>query len=151
MATQTPELTSAKASDLPDVLALLRRSELLETGVDAAIEDFIVVREGKELLGCAGLEVYGDQGLLRSVAVQASARNLGLGRKLVHAVVVAARSRGLCELHLLTTTAPGFFGRLGFSPLPRSAVPSAIAESWEFRVGCPQTALPMRRSLGEVQ
>jgi N-acetylglutamate synthase-like GNAT family acetyltransferase len=32
----------------------------------------------------------------------------------------------------------------GFQKVERAAVPAEIAESWEFRVGCPQTALPMR-------
>ena len=145
-----PELACAMARDLPDILALLRRCELLESGVAEAIDDFVVLRNGNELLGCAGLEVYGQHGLLRSVAIQPSARKLGLGRQLVDAVVAAARSRGLCELYLLTTTAPEFFERLGFAPLPRASVPSAIAESWEFRVGCPQSARTMRRALGEV-
>lgn len=147
MSSPSLKLGSATADDLPAVLALLRHCELLESGVAEGIDDFLVVRSGTALLACAGLEGYGDFGLLRSVAVEASARKSGVGRSLVEGVIAAARARGLRELHLLTTTAPGFFERLGFVAVSRDAVPQAIAESWEFRVGCPQTALPMRLEL----
>ncbi|HET7545247.1 MAG TPA: arsenic resistance N-acetyltransferase ArsN2 [Polyangiaceae bacterium] len=143
----TLELTSATRRDLPDVLALLQRNGLLETGVEAALERFTVARADGVFVGCAGLEVYGKAGLLRSVAVESQARNSGLGTALVNAVVAEARKHGLRELYLLTTTAPAFFARLGFRSLPRRAVPPAIAGSWEFRVGCPETALIMRLPL----
>lgn len=98
-------------------------------------------------MGCAGLEFYGDRGLLRSVAVDANARSSGLGSSLVERIATMAYERGLRELFLLTTTAPRFFEHLGFQAVPRPAVPESIAGSWEFREGCPQTALPMRRAL----
>lgn len=140
-------ISPATHADLPAVLALLRECGLLEIGVAESIESFVVVRSAHAVIGCAGLEPYGDLGLLRSVAVRATARGSGLGRELVARVTAAARGLGLRELFLLTTTAPRFFEALGFEPLPRSSVPPQIAESWEFRVGCPQTALPMRLAM----
>ncbi len=135
--------------DLSSVLALLRRCELLETGVAEAFERFVVARSDAAMVGCAGLEVYADLGLLRSVAVDPSARKTGLGAALVRSIVAAARELGLRELYLLTTTAPEFFERVGFNRVPRGEVPAAVAESWEFRVGCPQTAQAMRLALQE--
>ena len=129
------------------MLALVKRCELLETGVAEAIDEFFVARRDEALVGCAGLEVYGELGLLRSVAVEPSLRTVGLGTKLVASVATLARARGLRELFLLTTTAPRFFERRGFTSVPRSSVPSEIAGSWEFRVGCPQTALAMHLAL----
>jgi amino-acid N-acetyltransferase len=140
-------ISGATIADLADVLALLQRCSLLETGVREAIADFWVARSGGQLLGCAGLETYGDRGLLRSVAVEAAARGSGLGSRLVERTAAMAREKGVRELFLLTTTAPRFFTRCGFEAIPRDAVPQAVAESWEFREGCPQTALPMRRLL----
>lgn len=142
-------LTTATASDLPAILALLRQCELLESGVVEAVDGFLVARADAALLGCAGLEGYGDCGLLRSVAVETEARKSGLGRKLVAGVVEAARNRGMRELFLLTTSAAAFFEHLGFVVIPRSAAATAITESWEYRVGCPQTALLMRLALGK--
>jgi len=149
MISRTPGLSKVTVNDLPAILALLRSCELLESGVAEAIDEFLVARADATLLGCAGLEAYGDLGLLRSVAVEARARKSGLGRELVEGVVASARARRIRELFLLTTTASGFFEQLGFVVVARNAVPTAIAESWEFRVGCPQTALPMRLALGE--
>ena len=146
---QINEFRAASPGDLPDVLALLRDCKLLESGVAEALGDFLVARHAGRLLGCAGLEVYGELGLLRSVAVTPEGRELGLGRRLVDGVVAAAQGRGLRELYLLTTTAPTFFERLGFVSTLRTSVPPGIAGAWEFKTGCPQTALPMWLALGE--
>lgn len=145
-----PQLARATHADLPAVLALVRQSELLETGVSEAIERFQVARVSSRAVGCAGLEIYSNAGLLRSVAVEPSARKAGLGAALVGRVVAAAREAGLNELYLLTTTAPGFFERLGFVRVERGEVPAAVADSWELRVGCPQTAQVMRLALKEL-
>ena len=142
-----PEIIRATREDLQAVLALVKQCELLETGVADAIDDFFVARSAAALVGCAGLETYGEVGLLRSVAVESSMRSVGLGTKLVASVAAAARARGLGELFLLTTTASRFFERRGFTSVSRSSVPARIADSWEFRVGCPQTALAMRIEL----
>jgi amino-acid N-acetyltransferase len=141
------EVSTATRAELSDVLALVHECELLETGVAEAIESFVVARAKGSLIGCAGLEVYGALGLLRSVAVRASTRGAGVGSELVARITAAARAQGLRELFLLTTTASQFFERRGFQTVKRAALPPEIAESWEFRVGCPQTALPMRLSL----
>lgn len=146
---QRSEICAASPSDFPDILALLRNCQLLESGVREALGNFVVARQASSLLGCAGLEVYGELGLLRSVAVTPEARKLGLGRRLVDGVVAAAAGRRLRELFLLTTTASTFFERLGFVSTVRTSVPSGIAESWEFKTGCPRTALPMWLALGE--
>lgn len=137
-------LSRATNGELSEVLALLRSAELLETGVAEAVDAFLVARSGGALLGTAGLEAYGDFGLLRSVAVAAEARGHGLGRQLVAGIVADAERRGLRELYLLTTTAPLFFERLGFRAIARGSVPEPVAGSWEFRVGCPQSARAMR-------
>ena len=142
-------MLQARAEDLPSVLALLRQCELLETGVAEALDSFVVAKEHAALIGCAGIEVYADNGLLRSVAVELSARRSGLGKALVGAIVAAARESSLRDLYLLTTTAPTFFERLGFARISRADVPAAVAASWEFRVGCPQTAQAMRLRLQE--
>ena len=144
------QITKATYGDLSAVLALLRHCELLEMGVAEAIDGFCIARSADTVVGCAGLEAHGELGLLRSVAVDATARNAGLGARLVESVVALARARDLRELYLLTTTAARFFERRGFASVARSSVPAAIADSWEFRVGCPKTALAMRLALKEA-
>ena len=98
-------------------------------------------------MGCAGLEVYGALGLLRSVAVRASTRGAGVGSELVARITAAARAQGLRELFLLTTTAEHYFPRFGFACVGRESVPVAVQASAEFQGACPSTAIVMRKSL----
>jgi amino-acid N-acetyltransferase len=148
--TASPFLVSkASFGDLPEVLALVKQCELLENGIAEAIASFLIARSGSALVGCAGLEKYGELGLLRSVAVAPSARGTGIGATLVEGMSAAARADGVRELFLLTTTAASYFERHGFAAIPRSAMPAKVADSWEFRVGCPQTAVVMRLALKE--
>jgi hypothetical protein len=48
----------------------------------------------------------------------------------------------------LTTTAHDDFARRGFAVGPRHEAPAAVRECWEFRTGCPATAVPMLRPVG---
>jgi amino-acid N-acetyltransferase len=139
----------ARAGDLADVLSLLRASGLPVDGVEARFPaGFVVGREvDGALAGVAGVEVYGDSGLLRSVAVRADLRGTGLGQALSAAAVEAARTAGVRDLFLLTTTAEKFFLRLGFEPWGRGDVPAALAASEELRGACPAAAVVMRRRL----
>lgn len=110
---------------------------------------FVVVLEGGEkIVGVAGLEVYEDTGLLRSVAVAASHRNEGLGRNLIEDRLRAARAQQLSQIYLLTSTAAEYFARLGFERVPRYAAPDALAHHSEFTTICAASAACMRLLLG---
>ena len=138
---------SARAHDLEPVLDLLHRAGLPAEGVVETFGHYVVVRTDAVVVGAAGLEVCGEDGLLRSVAVEPSFRGQGIGAGLVSGVRDLAVHLGLRGLYLLTTTAPGYFGRYGFSPCPRGEAPAAIGESWEFKTGCPESATFMRLGL----
>ena len=99
----------ATRSDLPDVLALLRANSLPTEGVAEHVDTFFVARRHGKVLGTAGLEWYDDGALLRSVAVDVSARGAGLGQELTRAALEAAEDRGSGAVFLLTTTADRFF------------------------------------------
>jgi len=103
------------------------------------------VREGGRLVGIAGIEVHGSVGLLRSVAVTPARRNDGLGLSLVSNAEAWAAGHGLESLYLLTTTAAGFFARLGYEVTPRSEAPAAIAATPQFARLCPRSATFMRK------
>lgn len=87
------------------------------------------MRESERLLGCAGLEIHGTDGLLRSVAVTGSQQNRGAGASLVEAAEAQAGKLQLTALYLLTTTA-------------------AIQASREFSTLCPASAVCMVKALG---
>ncbi len=139
----------ARPHDLKDALALLGRSELTQQDVAEHWGHYFVVREDDgRVVGVAGLEVHGAFGLLRSVAVDADSRGQGLAASLVAAVVERARHLQLSGLYLLTTGAGGYFARHGFHECPRQEAPESVRASWEFRTGCPTTAILMKRPVG---
>ena len=137
----------AQPPDLSGVLELLRRSDLPITGVVEHFRNFLVVRADVSVVGVAGIEPCGDDGLLRSVAVEPTYRGSGVGRALVHGVLDLARRLEVRSLYLLTTTAREYFRRQGFADCPRDDAPAAIRETWEFRSGCPSSSAFMRRPL----
>ncbi len=136
----------ARPHDLPEALALLGRSQLPEQDVAERWGHYFVVREDDaRVVGVGGLEVHGEYGLLRSVAVDADYRGQGIAGALVGAALERARVLGLLAVYLLTTSARDYFARHGFAACPREDAPPAVRESWEFRSGCPQTAVLMKR------
>lgn len=140
-------IRAATPADRPAVLSLLSAFDLPCEGVDPALAGFVVAEDGEAVVGVAGLERYGDDGLLRSVAVAAQRRGLGLGARLTEAVVAEARAQRLAGLYALTTTAERYFPRLGFEVIERSALPATIRSSAEFRTLCGDSAVALRLPL----
>ena len=141
----------ARPHDLRGALDLLGRSELTDRDVSEGWGHYFVVREDDgRVVGVAGLELHGEDGLLRSVAVDADYRGQGLAAALVEAVLQRAARVGLRAVYLLTTTARDYFARRGFSDCPREEAPLAIRESWEWKSGCPSTATFMKRDVAQA-
>jgi len=131
----------ARLDDLEAVLGLLRAAGLPTSGVsDVFPAGYAVVRDGPELVATAGLETHGRVGLLRSVVVVESQRGAGFGRAVVEDRLRAARDRHLEGVYLLTTTAPEYFRRLGFTDTARGAAPDSLRASSEFATICPASA-----------
>lgn len=105
------------------------------------------VREGGHLVGVVGIESYGPIGLLRSLAVVGVRRSSGLGARLVSDAEIWAAEQAIQTLYLLTTTAAGFFAKLGYEVIPRSAAPAAIAATAQFSGLCPSSSTFMRKVL----
>jgi len=136
----------ALAADFDAVVELLRVASLPVAGVeDQFPHAYVLARTGTEVIGVAGLEVYADAGLLRSVAVQPGSRCRGLGQRLVEERLQTARARGLFSVYLLTTTAEAFFRRLGFVDMQRADAPAELAVSPELAFACPASALCLVR------
>ena len=136
---------AASAADLPAVRRLLDRLALPPDGLlDFYPQGYAVaVAPNGELLGVAGVEVHGDQGLLRSVAVSPAVQGRGIGATLAHDRLAWAATAGLNGVHLLTTTASPYFARLGFVVVERDTLPASIRASVEFAQACPETAVAM--------
>lgn len=104
--------------------------------------------EDTQLRGIVGLEMYGAAALLRSLAVIDSGRGNGLGAALVAHAEQYAAQQGADAVYLLTTTAAGFFERLGYSHAMRDAAPASIAATSQFSKLCPSSSAFMAKSLG---
>lgn len=143
-------LRRATSADRTLIESLLRSCGLPLPGDAAESAFFVAEGEARAIAGCAGLERYGDYGLLRSVAVAADARGAGLGARLTAAIIDEARRRRLRALYALTTTAEGYFPRLGFEVIGREEVAPAVRQSDEFTTLCPSTAVVLRLELDAV-
>ena len=134
-------------SDLPYVETLLAENDLPCRDVRSKRDSFSVAVCGDERVGVGGVEVYGTDGLLRSIVVERSARDDGVGSAICTALERRASTAGVDALYLLTTTAAGFFARQGYDEIERADAPGAIRETAQFSDLCPATATCMRKSV----
>ncbi len=138
-------LRPARPEDLAAALTLLEDAGLPVAGVDEWFEQFIVAEHDGTLVGVAGLEVHGSDGLLRSVAVAPEWRSRGLGGALTSRILSQCERMNLSAVYLLTETAERFFPRYGFMRIERDQTSDAIRQSAEFRELCPASSAVMVR------
>ena len=137
----TVTLRAAEAGDESAVRTVLRAAALPEDlGAAWFPRDAIVATDGVRIIGAAAFERAGDDGLLRSVVVDAGHRGLGLGERLTRDRLDAMRQAGLRGAYLLTTDAAAFFERLGFAPTDRARVPAPLQALGQFASLCPASA-----------
>lgn len=138
----------ASPSDLPFVTALLEESGLPAEEVKRHFGGFFVARRGRERVGCIGMEIYGEEVLLRSLAVARPHRCDGIGAKLLARAIGEARRVGGRRAWGLTMTGrTGLFARSGFAVVPRSSAPAALFHSLQFQGVCPESAVLIVRDL----
>ncbi len=134
--------------EVPDIEQLLTVCELPVSDI-APSESmlFFGCRHGAKLVGLVGLEVFSPFALLRSLAVAPQHRYSSLGRKLVAFAEEHATSLGVQLLFLLTTTADGYFLKLGYSPASRENAPLPIRNTAQFSELCPTSSAFMSKRL----
>jgi amino-acid N-acetyltransferase len=142
-----PPVRQARADDLPALQELLSLCALPIDGVASHLDAFLLAFDQDLLTGSVGLERYGADGLLRSLAVRPDYRGRGLGADLTRRALQEASRLGLRRVFLLTETAAEYFPRFEFRPVSRQQAPSAVQASVEFASACPETAICMERRL----
>jgi N-acetylglutamate synthase-like GNAT family acetyltransferase/protein-tyrosine-phosphatase len=142
-----PTLTIGPASggDLDGIKRLLVASLLPSRDVGGPSQRFIVACENGRILGCAGIEAHGQDGLLRSMAVHWTRRSAGLGTKLHERAVFEAILAGVRTLYVVTTTAEDFFARHGYRRIRAQEVPPRLLASEEFATFVPGGGVVMSR------
>jgi len=143
----TFRLEPATPADLSAVRALLEELKLPAADVGAGDQHFVVARDGGTVVGCVGVEMYGESALLRSLAVAPARQGEGLGKALTDRAISEARGRGARRAFLLTTTAEAYCRRLGFERIAREMVPPGVGTSAQFRSLCPATAVCMSKAI----
>ena len=134
----------SQEQDLEKIGMLLAKAELPVADLGHGKITFIVASDEKdEIVGCIGLEQIGEDGLLRSLAVDNTFRGKGIAHDLLNRLFVASHSLGIKNLHLLTTTAEKFFDRVGFLLRSRSEAPDTIKATTEFSSLCPSSSAYM--------
>ncbi len=128
-----PRLRRARPADAPAIEALLASERLPPYGLLDHLETFFVLEEGGRIVGSAGLEVYGQAALLRSVAVSPGLRKQRLGERLTGAALAEARRRGVRRVYLFTMHAAEFFARYGFREVTLEEFEPAVRQSIQYR------------------
>ncbi|MFW9967860.1 MAG: arsenic resistance N-acetyltransferase ArsN2 [Candidatus Thorarchaeota archaeon] len=149
MLTSDYRIDRTEPSELSSILNLLNEVDLPNEGVKDHLSNFLTLKsnDGSNLepWGCAGLEIYEDSALLRSVAISPKHQGKGLGTVLTEAMIENARKKGIRTLFLLTDTAEDFFRRLGFRVVEREIIPKDVKTSIEFTKLCLESPAMMLR------
>ena len=103
-----------------------------------------MLRNERGTAGTVALEVYGDDAVLRALAVHPEHRGAGYGWMLADMAVSQARWRGVRRIYLLTETASDFFAaKFGFRVVDRFTLGKQVAASETFAApkGAAQVAM----------
>lgn len=111
---EPPLLRPARPEDLAQVEQLIKGEGLPLFDVADHLGLMWVAESDGVLVGCAGLEIYDDTALLRSVVAGPAVRGTGLGGNICRAAVEDAKRRGARQVYLFTMDAAPFFTHLGF-------------------------------------
>lgn len=142
------EIVRAQKQWLPEVRHLLHRVNLPVDGVAEHLDNFLVARDNQDLIGCIGLEIYGDYALLRSLAVAPESQKMGLGKDLTAKILHEAENANVREVVLLTNTAAKFFEQIfSFGPTARSLYDEVFAASPEWQLPCCTSAVCLHLKL----
>ena len=141
----TTSIGPASGGDLDAIKQLLVGSLLPSRDVGGAHQRFIMASESGRLIGCAGLQVAGQDGLVRSMAVHWTRRNAGLGSRLHERLLLEAAMAGVRTLYVVTSTAEDFFDGHGFRRIAAHAVPPELQASEEFTAFVPGGSTVMSR------
>ncbi len=140
--------TIAADPPLVEVRELLRACALPVDDLDGSHPvRFLGWRRNRRLAGVVGLELFGEVALLRSLAVEETARGEGLGAEMLACAERTAAAQGVCELFLLTTTAAEFFRARGYRDADRDGAPAAIRATAEFADLCPADSACLSKRL----
>ncbi|GAB3940471.1 hypothetical protein GCM10028805_02330 [Spirosoma harenae] len=141
------QIKAAHTDQLPALIQLLSDNKLPTDDLPAGLPYFWLAFDNDKLIGSVGIEVYSSIGLLRSVCVSSNYRNQRIAERLYELAIQEARRQRINDVYLLTTTADGYFERLGFSRIARASAPEPIQQTAQFGSLCPSSAVVMKQTV----
>jgi N-acetylglutamate synthase-like GNAT family acetyltransferase len=133
IATERCVLRRGRVEDIEWMAQLMVTADLPPLFIAEFVEGFIAVEHEGEVVGCGGLELYGDAGVIRSVVVDQRARGLGFGRRMAELLAEDARRSGARDLYLFTLEAHAFWLALGFDDVSLDGWREPARECWQYR------------------
>jgi len=125
-------LRPARPDDVPEIERLLAAEWLPPMAVLEFLKSFWVLDSDGRVEGAAGIEIYGEAAVLRSVVVAPELRGTGEGDRLVRTGLDYARDHGAKRVYLFTMHAAPFFARYGFEPVTTDDFEPAVRDSWQY-------------------
>jgi amino-acid N-acetyltransferase len=126
------------------VMDLLQQQKLPVSDIKEETLLYKLTEDGK-LIGTAGLDIFDDCALLRSVSVSGEIRGKGYGKILNDKIEQLAKDNGVNCMYLITHTAKDFFDRQGYTVIDRTTAPDAIKQTDQFTGLCPSSAVVMKK------
>ncbi|MHA2202765.1 MAG: GNAT family N-acetyltransferase [Candidatus Hodarchaeales archaeon] len=134
-------ISKAVTQDLPEVLTLLELVDLPIEGVKDQFHNFFIIRKDKMTVG---IEINGNVGLLRSMAIHPTFQGKGYGLQMASKVEEYSAEKGLHSIYLLTETAEKFFLKLGYKFISREDTDPKVKQSIEFTTFCPSAPVMVK-------
>ena len=122
-----------KPADAQEMAALIVAGELPPFFLEPFIDGFLVIEHNGRMVGCGGVEFYGDDAVIRSVVVDPAARGLGLGLDIGRLLEEDALKSGAGDIYLFTLHAYEFWKRFGYVDLPLDEWPHNVRENWQYQ------------------
>lgn len=130
----------ARATDGPKIYELVnyyaRKDQMLgrtQLSIFENIRDFHIAEIDGKVAGCSALHItWQDMAEIRSLAVDESFQQRGIGKALVEANIAEARDHGLAQVYAFTYV-KDFFLRMGFRIVPHDSLPRKV---WMDCINC---------------
>ncbi len=97
------------------------------------LRDFILAEEDGQVVGAGALHLSWDElAEIRAMAVAPDKVKSGIGKQIVLELIEEAKQLGVKKVFTLTYQ-PGFFGKLGFTEIPKEELPHKV---WKECINC---------------
>jgi len=137
------KIRQATDADLVRIKGLLKDNNLPFSDCGEHIDNFILKEDKNNIIGIGGIEVYGCNGLIRSIVVSKNQRGKGVAKDIFKTIKEKSFDLGVTGLYLLTEDANEYFDKLGFRAVERTEAPESIMNTKQFKELCPSSAVVM--------